>query len=273
MNNPLKQYFRRPAVYIKLPSEGKYYTEDVLEMTETGEFPVYPMTAIDEITTRTPDALFNGTAVVDLIKSCMPNIKDPWSITSTDLDAVLLAIKAASGSQNLEVESKCPKCEEVSQYTIDIAGILSSFKSPDYSTPLEVDDLKIKFEPMTYKDMNEASLAQFEIQQIFKKISTITDEKEKKLEITKALTSVTNITMSIITKTIKYIETPDVTVDNQEHILEFLHNCDKQVYNSIRDYHTSLKEQTEMKPLDVKCPNCEHEYKQPYVINATDFFG
>ena len=77
-NNPLKQYFRRPSVYMKLPSNGQGYPEGSLEMPENGELPVYPMTAIDEITARTPDALFNGTAVAELITSCVPNIKDPW---------------------------------------------------------------------------------------------------------------------------------------------------------------------------------------------------
>ncbi len=67
-NNPLKQYFRRPAVYMKLPSAGKDYEPGVIDMPETGELPVYPMTAIDEITTRTPDALFNGTALVELVR-------------------------------------------------------------------------------------------------------------------------------------------------------------------------------------------------------------
>ena len=67
-NNPLRQYFRRPAVYISLPSKGEGYSVDELELPETTELPVYPMTAIDEITARTPDALFNGTAVVELIK-------------------------------------------------------------------------------------------------------------------------------------------------------------------------------------------------------------
>ena len=66
-DNPLKQYFRRPAVYLKLPSGGLGYPEGTIDMPDTGELPVYPMTAIDEITSRTPDALFNGTAVVEVI--------------------------------------------------------------------------------------------------------------------------------------------------------------------------------------------------------------
>lgn len=273
MNNPLKQYFRRPAVYLTLPSRGNDYEPGVVNIPENGELPVYPMTAIDEITSKTPDALFNGTAVADLIKSCVPDIQDPWKISSTDMDAILLAIKAASGSQNLEVESKCPKCEEQSIYTLDIAGILTTFKSPDYTQLLEVDELKIKFGPLTYREMNEAGLAQFEVQKLFQGIAAITDEREKTEKTTQALLKITTITMAIIAKTIKYIETPNVVVEDHDHILEFLNSCDKQIYLAIRDYHNNLKEATAMKPLDIKCPNCGHEYQQPYVINASDFFG
>lgn len=271
--NPLKQYFRRPAVYLKLPSGGKDYAPGVVNQTETGELPVYPMTAIDEITVKTPDALFNGNAVVDLIKSCVPDIVDPWKISNTDLDAILLAIKAASGNQNLELDSTCPKCKEVSTYTIDLIAILSTLKSPDYSTPLELSELKIKFGPLTYKEMNEAALAQFEIQKIYRTIELINDVKEKNDKTTEALFKITSITMELIAKTIMYIETPMVTVDQYEHILEFLQNCDNSMYVSVRDYHTKLKSSTELKPLDVTCPSCEHVYKQPFTINASDFFG
>lgn len=272
-NNPLKQYFRRPAVYIKLPSEGRDYGPGVINFPVTGELPVYPMTAIDEITSRTPDALFNGTAVVELIKSCVPDIVDPWQITSTDMDAILLAIKAASGNQNLEIDSTCPECKDASTYTIDLVAILSTLKSPNYDNPLEVSELKIKFGPLTYKEMNEAALTQFDVQRMFNGIAAITEVEEKNKKTKEVLIQLTDVTMELISKTIQYIETPSITVDNPEHILEFLKNCDKNVYIAIRDYHTKLKSSTELKPLEVKCPSCNHEYKQPFTINASDFFG
>ena len=271
--NPLKQYFRRPAVYLKLPSGGKYYREGVINFPETGELPVYPMTAIDEITTKTPDALFNGTAVSDLIKSCVPNIIDPWQISSTDMDAILLAIKAASGTQNLEIESICPSCKEAATYGLALVAILSTLTAPDYSKPLEIGELKLTFGPLTYKEMNQAAMAQFEIQRMFVNIEGISDAKEKNEKTKEALISITSVTMEVIAKTIRVIETPNATVDNYEFILDFLQNCDKDAYISIRDYHTSLKAATELKPLDVKCVDCGHEYKQPFTINASDFFG
>jgi hypothetical protein len=83
-NNPLKQYFRRPAIYIRLPSDGQYYDDTVVNFPPNRELPIYPMTVIDEVTVRTPDALFNGVAVVELIKSCVPNVLDPWKINSVE---------------------------------------------------------------------------------------------------------------------------------------------------------------------------------------------
>ena len=99
-DNPLAQYFRTPAIHLDLPSKGEGYPDGVLEMPDSGEVPVMPMTAIDEITYKTPDALFNGSSVVDVIQSCIPSIKDAWQMPITDLTAVLTAIRIASFGHN-----------------------------------------------------------------------------------------------------------------------------------------------------------------------------
>ena len=67
--NPLAKHFRQPAIYIKLPSNGEYYDDAIVTIPENGELPVYPMTALDEISYRTADALFNGAAVANVIKT------------------------------------------------------------------------------------------------------------------------------------------------------------------------------------------------------------
>jgi hypothetical protein len=271
-NNPLRQYFRRPSVYLKLPSGGKGYSEDVLEMTSTGEIPVYPMTAIDEISARTPDALFNGTTVADLIKSCIPNIKDPWKISSDDLDAILIAIRAASVGDGLDVESTCPACEESNNYSVNLMGLLSTIAPGDYDEVLEVGNVKVKLKPLTYKEMNDGALKQFEIQRYFAEIEAEEDiEKKNKMGI-EALEKVTLVTMDLIGKTIEYIEIPDERVDNPEFINEFIKNCDRTSFTTIRDFNAELKKNTEIKPIHTTCPSCNHEYEQPITLNPTDFF-
>lgn len=272
-NNPLKQYFRRPAVFIKLPSEGKGYPEGVIDMPPTGELPVYPMTAIDEITTKTPDALFNGSAITELIKSCMPNIKDPWKIFNTDLDTILIAIKSASTGNDIELDSQCPSCENIATYTINLIQVLSTITAPNYENTLDIGDLKFKFHPLTYKQMNEASLGQFEVQRNFIDIEKEKEQTEKTRKGQEALKKVTELTMKILSETIAYIQTPNTVVDNKEYIFDFLKNCDKNIFTTIRDYNAKLKEASDIKPLQIQCSSCQHKYTQTFTLNSADFFG
>jgi hypothetical protein len=272
-NNPLKQYFRRPAVYLRLPSGGIGYDETVINIPENGEVPIYPMTAIDDITTRTPDALFNGTAVIELIKSCVPNIKDPWSISNIDMDAILVAIKSASSeSGEMSIGSVCPKCETDATFSISLAAVLGSISSPDYETELEYGDLTFKLKPISYREINSAAMEQFEFQKMAAQVDSIEDDELRNQTVKDALEKITNITMNLLSHSVAYIKTPTSTVDNREFILEFLKNCDKKMYIAIRDHSASLREQAEIKPMDVKCTNCEHEYKQTITLNPADFF-
>ena len=272
-NNPLKQYFRRPSVYMKLPSNGQGYPEGALEMTETGELPVYPMTAIDEITARTPDALFNGTAVADLISSCVPNIKDPWSIPNIDLDAILIAIKAASStSGEMDLETACPSCGETSTYKINLAAILTSITSPDYSEELSVGDLKIKLKPISYKEVNEAGMRQFEFQRVASQIDSIEDDDARNKVMKESLQKVTDLTMNLVCLAIEYIQTPTLKVDEKDYILDFLKHCDRNVYVSVRDRSSELRQASEVKPMKITCGSCGHKYEQAITLNPTDFF-
>ena len=272
-NNPLRQYFRRPAIYLSLPSKGKGYEPGVINMPDTGELPVFPMTAIDEITSRTPDALFNGSAVVEVIKSCVPDILQPWKILSTDLDAVLIAIRSASQGNDMELDTQCPSCEEIGTYGVNLVGILTSLKAPDYSTELKIGDLGIKFRPLVYSEMNAAATKQFELQKFFSNVNTIEDETEKNKKFQEGITAITRVTMSILAETIEYISTPSGNVDDKAFILDFLENCDKDAYAKIRDFNAELKSSAEMKPLKIKCVHCQHDYEQNFTINASDFFG
>ena len=272
-NNPLKQYFRRPAIYLKLPSGGTLYSPSVLTIPESGELAVYPMTAIDEISAKTPDALYNGTAMVDIIKSCIPDIKDPWAINSIDLDAILIAIRSAAGGNEMSVASECPNCKELAEYSVNLIGILGQLKSADYDTELVLNELSIKFRPLTYKEMNDAGTGQIEAQRMFMQLEKEEDETVRMKKTQQALKFITDVTMRILSQTITHIKTPSAFVQEGEYILDYLQNCDRDTYIAIRDYNTNLKAQTEIKPLKIRCIHCQHEYEQPFTLNTSDFFG
>jgi hypothetical protein len=270
--NPLKQYFRRPAIYIKLPSEGKYYPAGSIDLPENKELPVYPMTAIDEITSKTPDALYNGLAVTEIIKSCVPNIKDPWAIPAIDLDAILIAVRVATNGNMLDVESTCTSCNEASSYNINLTGLLSNLTS-NYEDTINVNELTIKFNPMSFKKVNHINLAQFEIEKSISNIMDITDNEERLKFSGQTMKKLNELSILLITETIDSISTPTVIVTEKEHINDFLKNTDKNTFDILKNTAIKLRESSQLKPLKVKCIHCQHDYEQPLSLNVTDFFA
>ena len=271
--NPLQSYFRRPALYLKLPSGGAGYPSTAIDLPDNGELPIYPMTAIDEITSRTPDALFNGVAVTEIIKSCVPNIKDPWVIPQVDLDSILLAIKIASNGTTMEIDTGCPSCGETSKYDVNLTSLLAGFKPADYSKLLEIDDLKIKFKPLSYKSVNEAGTKQFEVQYQLNAVQNMPEGDERDNKSSELIKTMNFLAMSLVLDTIEYVKTPEATVLEPEYIKEFLQNCDIKTYEKIRQYTLDMKRASETKPLQFKCIHCGFDYEQPFNINVSDFFG
>jgi hypothetical protein len=247
-------------------------------MTVTGEFPVYPMTAIDEITYRTPDALFNGEAVVTVIQSCVPNIKNAWALPSIDLDTVLTAIRIASYGHQMEFETRCPNCNHEEGRTLDLRTVMDMLKSPDYNKNVKQGDVEIYFKPMTYKNLTDNNKAQYEEQRILNQIVPAGDtpedlEKARNISYTEVLKKITQITVDALAQSIALIKTPTAQVTEPEYISEFLSNCDRQLFALIRDYIIETKTAAELQPLTIACTECSTEYKQAVTLNMTDFFA
>jgi hypothetical protein len=272
--NPLRQYFRQPAIYVRLPSGGKNYPPGTLNMPATGELPVYPMTAIDEITYRTPDALFNGQATVNVIQSCVPDIKDAWVVPSIDVDTLLVAIRIATYGHEMNFETTCPKCQHESEQVMDMRTVLDTIGTADYGQTIQTGDMEIFFKPLSYKNMNDNNQMQFESQKL---LSGLPDNElpdaAKMTALGDALKRITEITVSAMSQSIAAIKTPQALVSEPEFIREFLTNCDRQVFNQIRDFIVDLKIKSEMQPLKINCAECQHGYEQSITLDMTSFFG
>lgn len=272
-DNPLSQYFRQPAIYIRLPSNGKFYAPDTLETTPNDEYPVLPMTTIDEITYRTPDALFNGTAVATVIQSCVPNIKNAWGMPASDIDTVLVAIRIATYGHEMDITTKCPSCEAETDYGLDLRTVLGQINSPNYAETLKKGDLEIYFKPMSYQQLNDNNLAQFEEQKVLQVMQNQElDEADKQKQLGEILKTITNVTIRALGQSISAIRTPQTTVSDPNFIAEWLSNCDRGLFAEVRDYIINTKRQGELQPLKIKCRECEHEYEQIFTLDMTSFF-
>lgn len=272
--NPLKQFFRQPALFLKLPSDGQFWTNGSLELPPNKELPVLPMTAIDEITYRTPDALFNGSAVASVIQSCVPGIKNAWKTPAIDLTAILIAIRIATYGSDMDVTSSCPACQTEGEYTLDLHTLLSGAKHLDFSKAVKHGDLEIYFKSIDYQTQNTLNTQQFEQQRIIQAVQQSSEPEEQKLtQVNNALKEITKLTILTIQHSIAGIRTPSAFVTEPEFIEDFLNNCDRTVFTTIRDHVIQMREDSDLPPMPVTCTECKHEYTQTITLDSTSFFA
>ena len=277
--NPLKKYFRQPKVYITLPSRGKFYPEGVLDMPETGELPVFAMTAKDELIIKTPDALLNGQATVDVIKSCIPNISNPWQMPSVDLDACLVAIRIATYGEKLDITTKVPVLKEERTFTVDLRQILNKLVTPEYENTLSVNDMEVTLRPLSYKEFTDSNLKTFEEQRIFALVNDDDmDDSEKLDRFNKSFKKLTDLTVSMMSRSIAKLQIGDTVVTSQDHISEFMDNIDKEFFKDITNHLEAQRKKFAIEPIKVQsndediAAGVPKEWEVPITFDQSNFF-
>lgn len=278
--NPLSKYFRQPKLYVTLPSGGKFYPQGAIEMTETGELPVFSMTAKDELTMKTPDALLNGQATVEVIKSCVPNIKDPWQMPSLDLDALLIAIRLATYGEEMQLTIKTPVTGEEKTMSVDLRQLLDNFANLEFSSIAQFRDMTVNIRPLTYKEFTKGALKTFEQQRIFNIVNDDKISDEDKLQaFTNSFAKLTELTVDLMTNHIESIEIDGQVVSNRKHIDEFVKNADKEFFQFVKDHIDQEKEKFTIKPLIATATPEEiaqgvpATYQVPVTFDQSNFFA
>ena len=280
--NPLGKYYRQPQVYIKLPSKGKYYSPDVFTPTETGEIPILPMTAKDELAFKTPDAMMNGQSTVDVIKSCVPAFKDPWRMVNYDTDTILLAIRIATYGETMDINFAVPVTNEATSTTVNLPALLetvSNIDPQDYATTKS--GFKVKIQPLTYDKLTKIQIAQFEQQKIYTNVvdSGLTED-QKTQRFAESYKKMQNINVELLIESIAEITTPEgQTVTDGKQIFDFIANCDTKITREIEDVLNDLRSQCSMKPLQMKATEEQikkgvpNSYEVPVTFDTANFFG
>jgi len=279
MSNILEQYYRQPEIYITIPNNGEFYPPGVLEIPESGEIPVYGMTAKDDIILKTPDALISGEAVAQVIKSCIPAIKDPWQVPATDIDYILVAIRIASYGNEMELEFQCDKCEHEFNYAINLTHYIEHLTRVSFSiesTIVNYGDVKVHIKPLAYIDLSLIQRRSFEEQRALQAVGSMEDktEEEKQAFYKEILDTMTEINIESISSGIKGIELPDgLLVTDKEEIVAFVNNTSIKLFKKITQTIQEIKDKTDLEPLHIECPECKHEFNAPVIFDYANFFA
>ena len=272
---------RQPKIYIRLPSNGEFWPAKSIVMPENLELPVYSMTARDELAFKTPDALLNGQAMVDVIQSCFPNIINAWDVPTMDLDTIMIAIRLATYGEKMTIKHKIPVINEEIEHEIDLRILLDQQRASSWIEQVAISpELIVYVKPLTYKHMTQTSLKSFETSRIMNMVNDDSLTDEKKMEMFNAsFSNLTKLTVDLMAESIIKVSTSDGDVTDKRYILEFVNNIDKDIFETINQHLGVLKKANELKKIEFtttdeqQAEGAPATYSIPISFNESDFFA
>ena len=280
--NPLASFMRQPKIYIRLPSNGEFWPAGSLQISETGEYPVYSMTAKDELMLKVPDAVMSGQAVVDVIQHCVPNIKNTWHMPNIDLDVVLIAIRLATYGEKMTTPITFGEDIEM-EYSVDLRQVMDDLISTITWNPVVPinENLTVFVKPMTYKQISESALKTFETQKIMQIVNNDGLSEEDRLKLFKeSFSKLTELTLGMVRASIVKIDSSEGSTEDPKFINEFIDNVDKEIFNKIQEHLDMLREANTLKPIIVPVSDEMREkgitgetVEVPMVFDPATFFA
>ena len=279
-SNPLKKYYRQPKQFVRLPSNYKYYKPGTIQVPESGEVAVFPMTAKDELLFKTPDALLNGEATVRVIQSCIPAIKNAWEMPALDIDACLVAIRMATYGTKMQVKVFVPKTKIEKDMELDLQAALDRLLSHTYEEKFLYQNMEVTTRPLTYKEFTEAAIKTFEEQRLAAMVQDKEMPEEEKIKRFQAsFSKLTDINIQMVSASVASIRVDGQVVTDKTQIQEFLENTSKEFYQTIIDQSTKQKDNFTIPPVEMTATPEEikagapETYKVPVLFDQANFFA
>lgn len=276
--NPLATYFRIPGLNVTLPTGGAFLPADQFSPNEDGTVPIFPMTAADEYLLKSPDALLSGYAIQKMLESCVPSIKNPSLISTPDLDVLLLAIRTVTYGENMDVATPCPKCKRENDFQAHLPTLIANVKPipPEVSARLS-DDVVAYLRPYSFANASQVSLMTYNETRRLQGVNVAegtTDEirdREQKISLQK----ITDLQNNILAACVVKVVTPDTTVEDPDHIGEFMLNIPRQWSAKIEEKINEMMSLGMDKNVAVKCQAvpCGHEWETQIEFDPSSFFG
>ena len=279
-SNPLASFMRQPKIFIRLPSQGQFWAPGSLDVTDNGEYPVYSMTAKDELMLKVPDALMNGQAVVSVLEHCIPNIKNAWAAPNLDIDVLLIAIRIATYGQTMDLEFTVPNTKLERAYEVDLTNLLDQISANSYDSICVHNEFQFEIAPGNYKAFTDNALKTFEEQRLFRTIENEDlSEIDKLARFNESFNRLTEINIGTIFNNVKSITIDGETVVNPVHIKEFLDNADTGVYKAILKHVDEQRKKFQIKPFEIRSSDEERAagapetFLIPFTFDQANFFA
>lgn len=290
MTNPLKPFSRTPKIYVRLPTQGKFYPENFIASSPNNEVPVKAMTASDDMIINNPDALLNGDAVYTIIQSCLNQCKDVHKLLIPDVEVILAGIRYASKGDNLKFKTKCPHCSHETEEIVSIRMLLDASTTIDdleEKPCYEISDnpeqkVRINMHPSPYDTVTQANIVVFEQARL---IQFMQDNPEISMEerndrLRKSFDRLATFQLNILLSSIESVDIVAVDPTGQEvvtkvtdknHIKEFIDDLEKEHAEGINKKLETLNGIGLPSDIDIQCDECGEMYPMEVKFDPSNF--
>ncbi len=274
MTDSLKDYYRHKEIYVKLPTEGKWYTSN-LNVNSDNEIGVMPMNFKDEMLLSVPDSVYNGESLFEILKSILPDMENPYEILMPDVDIILLASKINSNDGEMNVEAVCTHCQTQEQYSIKIVNILNQIK-PVNPIELELENgLIISFKPNSLKSMTANQIKVTEMANILSNFDQSASIEQQRAIFSESVERSAAANLILIADTIEYILLPSgEKITDINPILDWINNSDSIIVKKLQDVSKKMNDNGINKEFKFECSNekCGQQFTSEVEFNPTFFF-
>lgn len=250
--NPLLQKLKLPGRVFQLPSRGALYKNGELAVTE-GEVHVHPMSALTEINLKNPDQLFNGKALEEVCRECIPDVKKPTELFGRDVDALMFFLRLVTYGPQFEITVK-HSCEGAKNhsYVVDIEKMVQEMRYLDPTTRYEVvmqNGQKVVMHPAKFQHMI----------------------KLYQMNAGKTELSVDDVKANIVFNLVNLIESVDGITDSAL-IEEWARSLTTPQQNRITEVAETMNEWGPASTTKLKCRDCGEEMEVELPLNPISFF-
>lgn len=285
-HNPLLDRFNKmPPETFRLPSRGTLYNNGELDGEVTnGEVLVYPMTTVDEITMKSPDMLFQGTAVEKVFKRCIPQVNKPLELLSNDVDYLLMCLRMVTYGPTLELKWDCPECKvkkENEKVSMEGSGDIEAthsredpesfdnVKGKTYAVSLE--KLLKKTRPLEFHNNKDFNVELKTGEKVVLKPTTFKEMLNLYQYDVDALTTPEDLEDFVMDGILAVIQSVD-GITNKVHIREWAKKCEAPVMESLQQRIHSANDWGTSYTHTFVCNKCSFEYTGEIPLNPIEFF-
>lgn len=253
--NPLMSKIKLPGRTFQLPSRGVLYQNGELKGNE-GEIHVHPMSALAEISLKNPDLLFNGKALNQVFKECIPEIISPTELYGRDIDAIMYYLRLVTYGPDFEIRVK-HDCENATEhsYVVNIEELIQKIKfldptiaSTEFQCTLPNEQV-VKVHPVKFDHM-------------IKLFQMNTGKQEFTAD---------DIKKNVVFNLVNLIESVD-NVTDKVFIEEWVSSITTPYQNRITDTIEKTNEWGPEQTITLKCKDCLSEMPVDLPLNPISFF-